>query len=220
MNGRMLASDYDGTLAEQGAIAPPTEQALRDLKQIGWLLGLVTGRTLDSLRRVCPQLGLFNTVVAENGAVLYTPDDDQLEPLAAAPSPDLIIALKRQNISFYVGQVLVGIQRPDEAAVSAIIQTLGLDLRIVGNKDAAMILPTHINKATGLALALKRMSIPAEHVVGIGDAENDIELFQATGFRVAVANALDSLKQMADHVTHQPGGAGVTEYIREQLRSS
>src|SRR5262245_60552365 len=68
----VLACDYDGTTATDGRIEPATAQALRRLRDSGRKLVLVTGRVLEDLERVCPELDLFDRVVAENGAVLYT----------------------------------------------------------------------------------------------------------------------------------------------------
>ena len=68
-----LAVDYDGTIANQGAVDPLTLQALESLKATGRRLILVTGRNLVSLRRAFPQVELFDRIVAENGALLYDP---------------------------------------------------------------------------------------------------------------------------------------------------
>src|SRR5690606_4400431 len=47
----------------------------------------------------------------------------------------------------------------------------------------------------------------------IGDAENDNAFLTASGCAIAVANALDAVKQTADLVTHGDHGAGVIEAI-------
>jgi HAD superfamily hydrolase (TIGR01484 family) len=68
-----LACDYDGTLAQHGQVDARTREALGRLRKSGRRLLLVTGRELDDLRRVCPDLEPFDLIVAENGAVLYEP---------------------------------------------------------------------------------------------------------------------------------------------------
>jgi len=42
----------------------------------------------------------------------------------------------------------------------------------------------------------KLTGIPDEETVGMGDSENDIPLFESVGFKIAVANATDSLKSL------------------------
>ena len=51
-----LATDYDGTIAEDGVVAEATLEALRKLKQSGRKLLLVTGRQLPDLKKVLPEI--------------------------------------------------------------------------------------------------------------------------------------------------------------------
>ena len=59
-----LATDFDGTIAEDGVVAEATLEALRELKRSERKLLLVTGRQLPDLKAAFPELGLFNMVVA------------------------------------------------------------------------------------------------------------------------------------------------------------
>ncbi len=68
-----LAADYDGTLATHGKVEPPVIEALQRLKASTRKLILVTGRVLDELKAVFPEYGLFDLIVAENGALIYNP---------------------------------------------------------------------------------------------------------------------------------------------------
>src|ERR1700709_1304176 len=66
-----LATDFDGTIARDGVVKQETIDALRLLKESGRRLILVTGRELPDLIASFPELVLFDSVVAENGALLY-----------------------------------------------------------------------------------------------------------------------------------------------------
>jgi hypothetical protein len=81
-----------------------------------------------------------------------------------------------------------------------------------------MILPTGVNKATGLNYALEELGLSTHNTVGTGDAENDHAFLVACECGVAVANALPSLKERADWVTTGTRGQGVEEVIDELLR--
>ena len=72
-----LATDYDGTLADHGTVSEEAYRALERLKETGRKLIMVTGRELPDLKRVFPGLDIFDMVVAENGALLYTPVDEE-----------------------------------------------------------------------------------------------------------------------------------------------
>ena len=80
-----------------------------------------------------------------------------------------------------------------------------------------MALPSGVTKGSGLAAALIRLGVEPEHTIGVGDAENDEALLRTCGLAVAVANALPSVKQIADIVTANPYGAGVAELIDRLL---
>ena len=76
-----LAVDFDGTIAHDGLVAPATIDALRQVAASGRKLLLVTGRELDELLSIFPDITLFDRVVAENGALLYRPATGERAPL-------------------------------------------------------------------------------------------------------------------------------------------
>ncbi len=103
-----LAVDYDGTIAHHGKVAAGTQTVLAALRPSGRRLVLVTGRRLEDLQVVAPDLAVFDAVVAENGAVLYDPSTGDLTPLAEPPPPALLDALHRRGVPFDSGRVIVG----------------------------------------------------------------------------------------------------------------
>lgn len=90
-----LATDYDGTIARDGAVDGPTLAALARLRAAGWRLVLATGRGLDDLRRLMPRLDLFDRVVAEDGAVLHAPATGAVRLLARPLPPAFAAALAK-----------------------------------------------------------------------------------------------------------------------------
>src|SRR5437660_1291434 len=163
-----LATDYDGTLAEDGLVAEETVTALRSFRQSGRKLILVTGRELPDLRRVFSHLDLFDAAVVENGAVLVDPATGDEIPLGKEPPPLFIEELRRRNVTpLSVGRSIVATWEPNEKIVLDTIRDLGLELQIVFNKGAVMVLPAGVNKASGLA-ALAKLQLSPLNVVGIG----------------------------------------------------
>ena len=135
-----------------------------------------------------------------------------------APPDELVReALRRGVTRFSLGQVIFAAWKPHEVVLLEIIRELGLEHRIVFNKDAVMVLPSGVNKATGLRAALRELALAPEETVGIGDAENDHAFLDACGLAVAVANALPSLKQHCHLVTQGEAGDGVQELIERWL---
>jgi hypothetical protein len=214
-----LATDYDGTVAHDGSVAKKTTAALGRLKKSGRKLVLVTGRELDDLKRVFPEHRMFDRIVAENGALVYSPESENEVRLAPLPSAKFIRELEKRAVKpLSVGRCIVATWEPHQATVLDVIKKLNLELEIIFNKGAVMVLPTGINKATGLAAALADLSLSPHNVVGIGDAENDHAFMRACGCSVAVDNALKAVKNTADIVTKGKRGPGVEELIRKLLK--
>ena len=206
-----LAVDYDGTLARDGRVDSATIDALEKVKNSGRKLILVTGRDLTDLRRVFADIAIFDLVVAENGGLLFDPAQKKEDPLAPAPQHQFVEALRARNVSpLSVGRSIVATWEPNETVVLEAIRDLGLELHIIFNKGAVMILPADVSKASGLREALKRMGLSPYNIVGIGDAENDQAFLKTCGCAVAVSNALQSVKENVDFVVGDHG-AGVVE---------
>jgi hypothetical protein len=214
MHYQVLATDYDGTLAHHGRVDALTVAALERLLATGRRLVMVTGRELPELREVFPRLDLFDWVVAENGALLYRPSTNEEKPLAEPPPERLINTLTLRGVEpMSVGRVIVATWEPHEKKVLETIHHLALERQVIFNKGAVMILPTGVNKATGLTAVLEQMHVLPQHVVGVGDAENDHTFLKFCGLGAAVANALPAVKETADISLLHDHGAGVIELI-------
>jgi HAD superfamily hydrolase (TIGR01484 family) len=212
----VLATDYDGTIAHHGLVDAATHDALARVRGSGRKLVLVTGRELADLERALASsempMDLFDAVVAENGAVIYQPATRQSRLIAEPPPPAFAAALRARGVSpMSEGQVIVATWQPHESAVLDTIRELGLELQVIFNKGAVMVLPSGINKAAGLRAALEQLGLSPHNAVGVGDAENDHAFLNVCECAAAVANALPALKERADFVTRATHGAGVQE---------
>jgi HAD superfamily hydrolase (TIGR01484 family) len=218
MRYQVLACDYDGTIAHHGRVSEPTVAALERLLGTGRRLVLVTGREIRHLSEIFPRLDLFELIVAENGGVIYRPSSREEHPLVDPPDPAFVKELRRRGVEpLAVGRTIVATWEPHEKAVFETIHDLGLELQVIFNKGAVMVLPAGVNKATGLAAALKQMGLSAHNACGVGDAENDHALLRMCECAAAVANGLKPLKDVADLVTAGDHGTGVAELIDEMI---
>ncbi|NUT90072.1 HAD-IIB family hydrolase [Pseudomonas corrugata] len=209
-----LAVDYDGTIAESGNVPAQVCTALATLRDSGRKLLLITGRELQALKHHFDRLDLFDLVVAENGALLYDPRTDTEELIADSASTELVQRLREKGVSpLSVGRSVIATWHPFEGAVITSIRELGLELQMTFNKDAVMVLPSGVNKASGLSAALLRLGICELNVVGVGDAENDHAFLAICGCAAAVNNAIESIKAQADVCLRNDHGQGVCELI-------
>lgn len=210
----VLACDYDGTLASDGVVREETLAALQRLRDSGRKLILVTGRELENLLEVFRAIELFDRVVAENGGLLYRPANREHKTLGEAPPAEFVEALRARGVSpLSVGHCIVSTWEPHEGAVLETIRDLGLELQVIFNKGAVMVLPSGTNKATGLEAALLELGLSPHNCVGVGDAENDHALIRLCECGVAVANALPLVQERADWVTPGRNGDGCAELI-------
>ncbi|WRH66766.1 MAG: HAD family hydrolase [Planktothrix sp. GU0601_MAG3] len=228
-----------------GIVEESTLKALQRWRESGRKLILITGRQLDNLIDHVPIINRFDWVIAENGAVLYQPSTQIEKLLAERPSEAFITRLRdrihqkqqqlqnqpipeeflkisqAQALEFLgIGRVIIATWEPYLEITQKTIQELGVNLEIINNKGAIMILPVGINKAFGLKTLSELINLSPEKIVGVGDAENDCDFLQQCGYSVAVANALPQVKEKVNWVTKNSRGLGVEELIDQILNSS
>jgi hydroxymethylpyrimidine pyrophosphatase-like HAD family hydrolase len=213
-----IAVDYDGTLTRSDRPTPDVLAAIREQRERGRVVVLVTGRILSELRAVFPEVDEeFDAIVAENGAVLA--DDDGIQDLVPPVDPALAGRLAHRDLPVRQGRVLLACDGRDAQAVIEEIVRLELGCQLVHNRAALMVLPNGVTKGTGLIQALGNLGISRHSTVAVGDAENDHHLLEVCELGVAVGNAVEALKRRADVVLDAPDGDGVAELLRGPLVS-
>jgi HAD superfamily hydrolase (TIGR01484 family) len=211
--------DYDGTLARNGSVAQSTIEALQRVRTSGRKLVLATGRELPDLLKVFAGATLFDRIVAENGALLYRPGSREEVVLGEPPSSEFVEQLRKRGVQpLSVGRSIVATWHPQETTVLEVIREMSLELQIIFNKNAVMILPSGVNKGSGVLAALKELNLSPHNVVGMGDAENDHAFLSSCECSIAVSNALPALKERADWATAHSHGTGVEELIELLLK--
>jgi hydroxymethylpyrimidine pyrophosphatase-like HAD family hydrolase len=209
---RVLACDFDGTIATEGVVAPATLTALERVRRSGRRLLLVTGRTGPQLEMVFGRRDLFDRVVLENGAVLLDPSAGTERLLCAPVSSRLEPELRRRGVEpLAVGRAIYAASVCHLEVIREAVRDLGLPLDIVVNRGGVVILPEGVSKFSGATAALFDIGETAAACVAVGDAENDVPLLALAGCGVAVADALDEVKAVADLVTLRPSGEGVAD---------
>jgi haloacid dehalogenase-like hydrolase/CobQ/CobB/MinD/ParA nucleotide binding domain len=148
----------------------------------------------------------------ENGALLYAPASRQSRLLCPPPPPSFAAALSVAGVEpLSCGEAIIATWHPHEQVVLDTIRRTGADLQVIFNKGAVMILPSGVNKASGLAAALDELGLSAHNLAGIGDAENDLPFLKMCACSIAVANALPAVKSACDLTTAGDHGRGVEE---------
>ncbi len=77
----------------------------------------------------------------------------------------------------------------------------------------------HINADKGKAFLYlaEFLNVPLENTVAIGDGSNDYSLLKSAGYAVAMGNAKDDIKKIADVITDDNDNDGVAEFLNKYL---
>ena len=74
-----------------------------------------------------------------------------------------------------------------------------------------------VSKGAGLVQLCASLGVPATEVVAFGDGDNDIEFLQEAGLGLAMANARQVLKDVADGVTERSNDQDGVAHELERL---
>ncbi|HET92086.1 MAG TPA: HAD family phosphatase [Chloroflexi bacterium] len=217
MHISIIASDFDGTISQGERLAPKVRRALHHWRQRGQFTVLVSGRPFDFLHALQEREQVFDLIVAENGAVLYNPVNDAMAlPFGHVPE-ELLHTLAQVGVPLWKGTAIAGTQMPYDDAVWVASRELGLPVHVEVNRNEVMVLPPGVSKGAGLLNLLKSEGLSVRNLVAFGDAENDHSLLEIAEVKVAVANAIDALKNLADYVIPEEGPGGVAAFIDHYL---
>lgn len=134
------------------------------------------------------------------------------EPMPEAVGP--LINLIGKNTFHKV--VLIGNSwRQIKAARWQLDQIVGDQVHLTTAKvlTSVEVLPRGVSKGSGVKKMLREIGINLDNVMAIGDGENDVEMLEAVGWGVAMSNADDKLKAVADVVVDSNDEDGVATAI-------
>jgi HAD superfamily hydrolase (TIGR01484 family) len=212
MYRRVMAFDFDGTLAVDGVVPRELECALGQCRAAGYALFLVTGRRFETVP--LGRLGdLFTGVVWENGAVLVHTGTREVYLPFGQLDERLMKALKDAEIPLERGLAIAATWVPHDQEVWRVLSTHGGGAAVEYNKGAVMVLPSGSAKGAGLERLLTICGFSAHNLVAFGDAENDVSMLRLAEVGVAVGDAVPAIREMADVVASRPGPAGVLEIL-------
>lgn len=214
-----LALDYDGTIAFDDALDESVRAAIGDARARGIRVLIVTGRSLDELRRVAGDLRVVDAVVAENGAVVHFSDNGHTSLLAPPIPPAFTAELERRGIPSRTGQCLVDAAAADAPRILDVIRATELPLVLAFNRSRVMVLAQGISKATGLRTTLEMMRLSPRNTLAIGDAENDYPLLTLAEIGAAVEWGSTRLKSEADFIIAGAEPTAVAGFLRPLLES-
>jgi phosphoglycolate phosphatase (TIGR01487 family) len=219
---KAFAVDVDGTLTDLKllldleAVSLLRQLEAREIKTI-----ITTGRNYSVTRALVSYLGTCGLMVAENGGVIGVYPRTRIVLGNRSRSEQGLEVLKKElgeeNVSLLdVPYRMVDIvlePKFDLKYANDILTRNNVKARLVNSGVAYHILDSDVDKGRGLKEICKIGGVDLDMVVAVGDNHNDIQMLEAAGYGIAVANAPDELKNKADFVCSKQFGKGFVEAV-------
>ncbi len=242
MKIRAAVIDLDGTLIGQNEqISPRVYRAVTRLSQLV-PVSIATGREAGHTIKYARQLGLTTPQICDGGAAILNPSNGRsiwTRPLPPAQAQDIILALRSREVEFiatypggsftdYAGithwnMVRISALDLDEEGADELVSCFSAD---PGLNVVKVFLPYNgfwavdytscrVDKAAAALHLAGLYQVAAGDIMAAGDSYNDIPLLRMCGLGVAMCNAPDELKAIADYVAPPVEEDGLAVAIEE-----
>ncbi|MCL2115809.1 MAG: phosphoglycolate phosphatase [Methanobrevibacter sp.] len=235
---KAIAVDIDGTITDKDRkICISAIEAIRTCEKINIPTIIVTGNIFFYAYATSVLLGTTGGLVAENGGVIsenhegiqkikVLGDIEKVEDAYNHLKNQIMTKYKNKNNNYNNNYELNKVDdsnsRLSEIAIYRTIdgnlikeELKNFDVEVYDTQFALHITDNQVNKGSSLEIVAKKQGFKMDDIMAIGDSENDMEFLASAGFKVAVANANSSLKDIADYVTEEKYGDGVREAIEK-----
>lgn len=214
---KAVAVDIDGTITDSNKkIHLEAIAALRRLEEAGIPVILATGNVRGITYGLWRFIGASGPMVCENGGVVWHPEwgdpivrADGGRAKMAAEMVGKKLGLDSQGITTNAWRESEWCLFPDEDlnAINEIISSSEYsDLSVIRTGFAIHLMEPHLSKGEGLAVALAKIGLDASEILAVGDAPNDISMFEYVGHTVAVGGSFEELAAIADVLSPFPHG--------------
>ncbi|MGG1600688.1 Cof-type HAD-IIB family hydrolase [Paenibacillus naphthalenovorans] len=239
---KLIALDLDGTLlTDDKRISEENKAAIRLAEDAGITVMFATGRGVQNVEEYVRELALGSPQVTVNGSEVWKAPGKLLERHVVDPG---LIRRMYKLAAYYdtwfwaycVGDIYnkerwlpeseidakqwmkFGFYTENEDSLAVIRQELASwnQLEITNSHPWNLELnPKGISKASGLKRVCELLGIHMSQVMAMGDSLNDAVMLQEVGLGVAMGNAQDEVKALADTVTLTNEENGVAQAIRQ-----
>lgn len=77
------------------------------------------------------------------------------------------------------------------------------------------ILPKEVSKGVGIKMLADSLGIKQEEIIAVGDADNDLDMIEFAGLGVAMGNAFENVKKIANYISKTNEDDGVAHVINK-----
>lgn len=224
MKYRALVIDIDGTITHRDRKL--SLRAAAKLRTLNIPVVIATGNILCYAKATAKLVGVCCNIIAENGGVILRGFDN--EPIVADVMHECEEAYRYLSGTFEM-EKLDSVHRRTEIVLrrnfdiekaAKLLELRFPEIEIIDTHFAIHIKSRKVNKGTGLMKMAELMDLDTSEFAAIGDSINDLEMLRQAGFAIAVGNADDFLKDIADYVSAESYGNGTVEAIEYLISGS
>ncbi|MEJ8303761.1 Cof-type HAD-IIB family hydrolase [Saccharibacillus sacchari] len=239
---KLLALDMDGTLLnDDHQVSEETAKWIRRAIKEGFHVCLSTGRAAMHALPYAVELGLETPMVTVNGSEVWkAPHDLHFRALMDVELIRKMHAIAEEYGVWFWAYTTERLYNRDHWAENPeeqewlkfgyntkdhdVLHNILMRLQDMGglqitnsSMDNLEINPGGISKASGIQQVCDLLGITMEQVIAVGDSLNDIAAIQAAGLGVAMGNAQDAVKELADITVASNNEDGIVQVIREYM---
>ncbi|WP_152655267.1 Cof-type HAD-IIB family hydrolase [Oceanobacillus sp. CFH 90083] len=236
---KLIALDMDGTLLNpELEVSKRNQEAIQKALHQGIQVVLSTGRGFDTCYPYAEELKLKTFLITANGGEIWTVEKELLRRKLLAT--DVVEKLYQITEELGVRRWMISTERVFQADELVNIedyqwlkfgcasedleklQKVKKRLTEFGGLEITNSLPTNIeinpegvSKANALSFLCERTGISMDEIMAVGDSLNDIKMIQQAGIGVAMGNAQEKIKEVANVITASNKEDGVGKAIEK-----
>lgn len=241
--------DLDGTTFPNNSNAVPSKKVINAVKEAQKEVAvcIATGRSHYKASEVLEILNITNPAILLGGSLIIDGKTHKViyeRPLEKKDVGPILQILKHYNIPVLIDEKARSVRFTDDYQPHKVfnILVIGLTERLANEITKRLShLPTvtthkilswkhgyfdlnisHIyaTKQHGILEVAELLDIETHEIIGVGDGPNDFPLLMACGLKIAMGNAVEDLKAIADYVAPPVEEDGVAHIIRKFILSN
>ncbi|MBQ6344967.1 MAG: phosphoglycolate phosphatase [Methanobrevibacter sp.] len=226
-----IAVDIDGTITDDTRkICISAIEALRKAEKAGIPTIIVTGNVVNYAYAAEVLIGCSGGIVCENGGVVFKEGENN-NAVETLVERDFVTSAEshlkeKLGEKFDIHASHDNMYRLTETVFYKTLAREDLEealkdfeyldeLEIYDSGFALHVTDKRVNKGTSLKYLCERNGINMKNVMAIGDSQNDEDFLKQVGYRIAVGNAEDKLKEISTYTCEKKYGDGVAEAIEK-----
>lgn len=164
----------------------------------------------------------FRNIVAEVMDDVYLHyHDEKIIDVFMMGNPAISTGDIRNVLSDHPTSMLIHAEEEDVPEIRAHLDNVHAELidhrRWAAPWHIIEIVKSGLNKAVGIERVASSLNIPQERIIAFGDEDNDLEMLEYAGTGVAMGNAIDPLKDIANEVTFSNQDDGIGRYLQKRF---